>query len=136
MQLLPVRAHIIHTQQPARAEPPSCTDRKEGGVGDLAYPLVSDLKREISSKYYVLTRDGVALRGLFIIDKEVCACAAGATASLLRSLHHDRHAPPPPACMAEAAPCLQGAAIGFNPPMQQPAGCACRASSSTPPSIT
>ena len=46
-------------------------DRKEGGVGDLAYPLVSDLKREISSKYYVLTRDGVALRGLFIIDKEV-----------------------------------------------------------------
>ena len=46
-------------------------DRKEGGVGDLAYPLVSDLKREISSKYYVLTKDGVALRGLFIIDKEV-----------------------------------------------------------------
>ena len=46
-------------------------DRKEGGVGDLAYPLVSDLKREISSKYYVLTQDGVALRGLFIIDKEV-----------------------------------------------------------------
>ena len=40
-------------------------------MGDLAYPLVSDLKREISSKYYVLTRDGVALRGLFIIDKEV-----------------------------------------------------------------
>ncbi|KAK9813686.1 hypothetical protein WJX73_003809 [Symbiochloris irregularis] len=46
------------------------TDRKEGGVGDLAYPLVSDLKREISNKYFVLTQDGVALRGLFIIDKE------------------------------------------------------------------
>ena len=40
-------------------------------MGDLAYPLVSDLKREISSKYYVLTSDGVALRGLFVIDKEV-----------------------------------------------------------------
>jgi len=46
------------------------TDRKEGGVGDLAYPLVSDLKREISKKYNVLTDDGVALRGLFIVDKE------------------------------------------------------------------
>eukprot|EP00891_Asterochloris_glomerata_P003685 jgi/Astpho2/3685/Aster-04875 len=46
------------------------TDRKEGGVGDLKYPLVSDLKREISKKYNVLTEDGVALRGLFIIDKE------------------------------------------------------------------
>lgn len=49
-------------------------DRKEGGVGDLKYPLVSDLKREISKKYNVLTDDGVALRGLFIIDKEVSLC--------------------------------------------------------------
>jgi hypothetical protein len=32
---------------------------------------VSDLKREIVQKYNVLTPDGVALRGLFIIDKEV-----------------------------------------------------------------
>lgn len=46
-------------------------DRKEGGVGELKYPLVSDLKREISKKYNVLTEDGVALRGLFIVDKEV-----------------------------------------------------------------
>ncbi|KAA6417224.1 MAG: 2-cys peroxiredoxin [Trebouxia sp. A1-2] len=46
------------------------TDRKEGGVGELKYPLVSDLKREISKKYNVLTEDGVALRGLFIVDKE------------------------------------------------------------------
>lgn len=47
------------------------TDRREGGVGELQYPLVSDIKREISDKYGVLTDDGVALRGLFIIDKEV-----------------------------------------------------------------
>lgn len=46
------------------------TDRKEGGLGDLAYPLVADLKKEISKAYGVLTEDGVALRGLFIIDKE------------------------------------------------------------------
>ena len=30
-------------------------DRNQGGVGDLAYPLVSDLKREITQKYNVLT---------------------------------------------------------------------------------
>jgi peroxiredoxin (alkyl hydroperoxide reductase subunit C) len=46
------------------------TDRKQGGVGDLKYPLVADLKREISDAYGVLAPDGVALRGLFIIDKE------------------------------------------------------------------
>ncbi|KAL4425788.1 hypothetical protein ABPG75_009804 [Micractinium tetrahymenae] len=46
------------------------TDRKSGGVGDLKYPLVADLKREISEAYGVLSPDGVALRGLFIIDKD------------------------------------------------------------------
>lgn len=47
------------------------TDRKEGGVGDLNYPLVSDLKKEISAAYNVLDPEaGVALRGLFIIDRE------------------------------------------------------------------
>jgi peroxiredoxin (alkyl hydroperoxide reductase subunit C) len=47
------------------------TDRKDGGVGDLNYPLVSDLKKEISTAYNVLDPEaGVALRGLFIIDRE------------------------------------------------------------------
>ncbi|MGB7416440.1 MAG: peroxiredoxin [Thermosynechococcaceae cyanobacterium] len=47
------------------------TDRKSGGVGDLHYPLVSDIKKEISTAYNVLEPDaGVALRGLYIIDKE------------------------------------------------------------------
>lgn len=46
------------------------SDRKAGGVGDLKYPLVSDLKKEISTAYNVLTEEGVALRGLFIVDKE------------------------------------------------------------------
>nr|YP_009244791.1 thiol-specific antioxidant protein [Pyropia pulchra]AMK97033.1 thiol-specific antioxidant protein [Pyropia pulchra] len=44
------------------------TDRESGGLGDLSYPLVSDLKKEISAAYNVLNSDGVALRGLFIID--------------------------------------------------------------------
>ena len=47
------------------------TDRKEGGIGDIAYPLISDIKKEISTAYNVLDPEaGVALRGLFIIDKE------------------------------------------------------------------
>jgi peroxiredoxin 2/4 len=46
------------------------SDRKSGGVGDLNYPLVSDIKKEISTAYNVLTDDGIALRGLFIIDKD------------------------------------------------------------------
>lgn len=46
------------------------TDRKEGGLGDLNYPLVADLKKEISAAYGVLTADGIANRGLFIIDRE------------------------------------------------------------------
>ncbi len=47
------------------------TDRKEGGIGDIDYPLVSDIKKEISTAYNVLDPDaGVSLRGLFIIDPE------------------------------------------------------------------
>jgi peroxiredoxin 2/4 len=47
------------------------TSRKEGGIGDIAYPLVSDIKKEISNAYNVLDPDaGIALRGLFIIDRE------------------------------------------------------------------
>ncbi|WP_088893705.1 peroxiredoxin [Leptolyngbya ohadii] len=47
------------------------TDRKSGGVGDLNYPLVADIKKEISAAYNVLDPEaGVALRGLFIIDKD------------------------------------------------------------------
>ncbi|CAI7914811.1 unnamed protein product [Closterium sp. NIES-54] len=44
------------------------TDRKSGGLGDLNYPLVADLTKSISKKYNVLMEDGIALRGLFIID--------------------------------------------------------------------
>lgn len=45
-------------------------ERHEGGLGELAYPLISDLKKEISLSYNVLDDSGVALRGLFIIDKK------------------------------------------------------------------
>jgi alkyl hydroperoxide reductase subunit AhpC len=46
------------------------TPRKDGGLGDLKYPLVSDLNKSISREYGVLLEGGVALRGLFLIDRE------------------------------------------------------------------
>jgi len=42
----------------------------DGGIGDIQYPLVADLKKDISREYGVLVNDEVALRGLFLIDKE------------------------------------------------------------------
>lgn len=46
------------------------TERKKGGIGDVSYPLVSDLDKSISRGYGVLVeKPGIALRGLFIIDK-------------------------------------------------------------------
>jgi len=46
------------------------TPRTEGGLGDIQYPLVADLDKSISQAYDVLLPMGVALRGLFLIDKE------------------------------------------------------------------
>jgi alkyl hydroperoxide reductase subunit AhpC len=47
------------------------TPRKQGGLGGLDYPLVSDLTKKIAADYGVLTADGaVALRGLFLIDRD------------------------------------------------------------------
>src|SRR6185295_13164081 len=45
------------------------TARNVGGLGDISYPLVADLKKDIARAYDVLLPDGVALRGLFLIDK-------------------------------------------------------------------
>ena len=44
--------------------------RAKGGLGELKYPLVSDLTKKISADYGILLDGGVALRGLFILDKE------------------------------------------------------------------
>ena len=44
--------------------------RTEGGIGDIAYPLVADLDKKIAEAYDVLLPAGIALRGLFLIDKE------------------------------------------------------------------
>jgi alkyl hydroperoxide reductase subunit AhpC len=45
--------------------------RKEGGIGDIGYPMMADLSKTIARDYDVLLDDaGIALRGLFLIDKE------------------------------------------------------------------
>lgn len=45
------------------------TDRSKGGLGPLRYPLLSDINKKIARDYDVLLEsEGIALRGLFIID--------------------------------------------------------------------
>jgi len=44
------------------------TPRKQGGLGEIRYPLLADLNKEVSSDYRVLLDGGIAARGVFIID--------------------------------------------------------------------
>ncbi len=43
--------------------------RTEGGLGDIGYPMLADLDKKIAADYGVLLDAGIALRGLFLIDK-------------------------------------------------------------------
>ncbi len=46
------------------------TERKHGGIGAINYPLIADLDKSVSRKYGVLLeKPGIALRGLFLIDR-------------------------------------------------------------------
>jgi alkyl hydroperoxide reductase subunit AhpC len=47
------------------------TPREQNGIAGLNYPLASDITKEVSRAYGVLVEDeGIALRGLFIIDPD------------------------------------------------------------------
>jgi len=46
------------------------TPVEQGGIGNIQFPLVADLSKEIARSYGVLLDEGVALRGLFLIDKD------------------------------------------------------------------
>ncbi len=46
------------------------TPIKQGGIGNIQYPLVADLDKKISQQYGVLLEAGIALRGTFLIDRE------------------------------------------------------------------
>ncbi|KJV56274.1 ahpC/TSA family protein [Orientia chuto str. Dubai] len=41
-----------------------------GGIGDIQFPLVSDINKNISKAYNVLNEDGIAVRATFIIDQD------------------------------------------------------------------
>jgi len=51
------------------------TARENGGLGQINFPLLADITKELSRDYDVLIEeegdelDGAALRGLFIIDE-------------------------------------------------------------------
>jgi len=44
--------------------------RKEGGLANLNYPLISDLSQNITKDYKLLTTEGLSLPGVFIVDKD------------------------------------------------------------------
>ena len=46
------------------------TPVNNGGIGQVQYPLVADLTKNIARDYDVLINEAVALRGTFIIDQE------------------------------------------------------------------
>lgn len=47
------------------------TPREQNGLGALHYPLAADMTKEVARDYGVLIEDeGIALRGLFIIDPD------------------------------------------------------------------
>ena len=53
------------------------TPKDNGGIEGVTYPLLSDINKFIARDYEVLHHsDGIALRGLFIIDKDNVVQAA------------------------------------------------------------
>lgn len=44
--------------------------RNRGGIGKIEYPLLADLDKSIAKSYEVLLPAGIALRGLYIIDRD------------------------------------------------------------------
>lgn len=46
------------------------TPVEKGGIGEVNFPLVADVKREIMQAYGVAHDDGMAFRGSFLIDRD------------------------------------------------------------------
>ena len=46
------------------------TPVENGGIGNIQYPMIADITKNISKDFGVLFNGAVALRGLFLIDKE------------------------------------------------------------------
>jgi peroxiredoxin (alkyl hydroperoxide reductase subunit C) len=46
------------------------TPRQKGGIGNVRFPMVADITKNISRDYGILLDESIALRGLFLIDKQ------------------------------------------------------------------
>lgn len=46
------------------------TPINEGGIGQVQFPMVADIKRQIMQDYGIESADGVAFRASFLIDKQ------------------------------------------------------------------
>jgi peroxiredoxin (alkyl hydroperoxide reductase subunit C) len=46
------------------------TPVEKGGIGNVAFPMVADLTKQIARDYDVLVNDAVAFRGTFLIDQD------------------------------------------------------------------
>ncbi|MDR1460365.1 MAG: peroxiredoxin [Campylobacteraceae bacterium] len=46
------------------------TDVKDGGIGNVRFPIVADITKQIARDFDVLLNNSVALRGSFLIDKD------------------------------------------------------------------
>jgi len=46
------------------------TEIKNGGIGNVQFPLVADIDKAVTDAYDVRTGPGIALRGSFLIDKD------------------------------------------------------------------
>jgi len=46
------------------------TPRDKGGLGNVQFPMIADITKNISRSYGILHNESVSLRGLFLIDKE------------------------------------------------------------------
>jgi peroxiredoxin (alkyl hydroperoxide reductase subunit C) len=64
-EVIGVSIDSVHTHRAWKRTP-----LEKGGIGPIKYPLVSDLTRSIGRAYDVLFDDAVAVRALFLIDRE------------------------------------------------------------------
>jgi peroxiredoxin (alkyl hydroperoxide reductase subunit C) len=64
-EVIGVSIDSVHTHRAWKKTP-----LEKGGIGPIKYPLVSDLTRSIGRAYDVLLDDAVAVRALFLIDRE------------------------------------------------------------------
>ncbi|MBF0312542.1 MAG: peroxiredoxin [Oligoflexia bacterium] len=46
------------------------TNVAQGGIGNIQFPLIADITKEISKNYEILFNEAIALRGLFLIDQK------------------------------------------------------------------